>query len=514
MPEGQQVLSRRRITVGSARAIDVHPLGCDVGFCAQDLDRALFKPASVLAATALGLLAACVLAVTSIPGVSRAFDYDGAMTVADFVRSPHLIDTFGHQSLFNNHPLFSFLEHLVGDVTGSTSETTLRVLPIAFGAAAVGLVSALAARYRGLLPSVVCATALLGNSLFVAEAREVRGYSLMVLCAVASTALLARIVALREAHRWAAEVGYVLAVAAGLATHLYMVGVVVLQIALVVGRREDLRPWAARWSVSVALSGCAYLVIAPAMLEAAQKRSFLPGFPAALVKQLGGGDWKLAVVLLPVAALGVLGFGKAARGAVAVGSLLVLIVPWLLLRSHLYPRFFLWALPGIAWLIGEAVARFRWSAAVLGVTVVACTSSLRPTPNDAYAFRPAAQILRSASKSGFRICLLGNPDPLAAYVRPIAVARTADDVARCDGVMWVAEDADAETLARAHAGFSHGLVLPADLPGVVLYSRDFPGSELPWAGRCDTPIRLRRSPFIPPVRTGAPSASTSPLWRC
>src|SRR4051794_15081168 len=105
-------------------------------------------------ARGLGLLAALATAVAYLPGSGRTLDYDGAVTVGSFVATPSLLDPFRRQAVFNNHPLFSFLEPLVSSATGSRSELLLRLLPIGFGAATVGVLAWALARRFGAVPAL------------------------------------------------------------------------------------------------------------------------------------------------------------------------------------------------------------------------------------------------------------------------------------------------------------------------------------------------------------------------
>jgi len=55
------------------------------------------------------------LAVTGVYfiGAGRAYGYDASVTVHQFVVTPSLLDPLHRQALYNNHVLFSFVDHLV-----------------------------------------------------------------------------------------------------------------------------------------------------------------------------------------------------------------------------------------------------------------------------------------------------------------------------------------------------------------------------------------------------------------
>ena len=119
-------------------------------------------------------------------GSGRAYDYDSSESVGSFIATGSLLDPFRRQLQFNNHPLFSFIEHVVY-AFGGHSESALRSLPIIFGAVTVGIVCYWAANMWGLSAGVTAAALLAANPTFAELSRSVRGYSLLTLCAVSST---------------------------------------------------------------------------------------------------------------------------------------------------------------------------------------------------------------------------------------------------------------------------------------------------------------------------------------
>src|SRR5437764_512186 len=84
------------------------------------------------------LIAGGVLATLTLlgylPGLGRSLDYDSAETVGLFIRRGPPWAVFREQLVFNNHPMFSFLEQLIRSSTGRADAATMRVLPIACGA--------------------------------------------------------------------------------------------------------------------------------------------------------------------------------------------------------------------------------------------------------------------------------------------------------------------------------------------------------------------------------------------
>ncbi len=189
-----------------------------------------------------------------VVGAGRSYDYDSSWTVGTFVATPSLLDPLRRQQGFNNHPLFSLLEHVVYS-GGGRSEAAMRVLPAVFAAATVVLLVLWAGRRFGLFAGGSAGLLVAANPLFADEARAVRGYSLLCLCALASTLLLVRLLERDEAG---GGVAYLLAVAAGIATHLYMLVVVVARIAAVLAARRLSRRWLVRSAAAILLGGSVY----------------------------------------------------------------------------------------------------------------------------------------------------------------------------------------------------------------------------------------------------------------
>ena len=172
------------------------------------------------------VVAAAVLGVATfvayLPGLGRSLDFDSAQTVGRFIRPGPPWHAFQDQAVFNNHPMFSFLEQVVRVVTGRTDAATMRVLPILCGALAVAVLTWFAARRHGLAAGLAAGALLACNPTFISLSRAVRGYSLLTLCALVATIVVVEDRRTRS-NRWGAL--YVVAAGVGLATHLYMVPV-------------------------------------------------------------------------------------------------------------------------------------------------------------------------------------------------------------------------------------------------------------------------------------------------
>lgn len=398
-------------------------------------------------------------------GAGRSYGYDESVTVGAFVSTPSLLDPFRRQIVFNNHPLFSFLEHLVWSA-GGRSESWLRVLPALSGAATVGLCARWLARRHGVAAAVCGATVLAANPLFAEASRTVRGYSLVALCAVATTLLTGRLVAGDERRRLG--VAYVLFSAAGLAVHFYMGLVVVAQAAYVAAAGRVSARWRTRWYASLTLGALAYLGIADVMAAAASGRSnvFHASFPLDAARAVLGGNPTAAAVVghLVVAVACVMGRRRTVVLPVAaVGSLLLVV--WLVMRPlDLYPRFLVWLVPGVAACVGLAVSRWPLAAApaLLAAGVMAVTET-RDWRADTRALPRAAAAVEAAVARGHEPCAM-NGEALLAYTVPPREVSTGP-VDDCDLVVVVGGG----RLGHRAAGFTR--VERLGESGVVVYRR-------------------------------------------
>ena len=445
------------------------------------------------AALGVGLGVATLIAY--LPGLGRSLDFDSAETVGLFVRQGPPWHAFRDQAVFNNHPMFSFVEQVVRVATGRSDAATMRLLPIVFGAAAVAMLAWFTARRHGLLAGLAAGAVLAANPTFSSLSRSVRGYSLLPLCALAATIVLMEDAAGAGAGagswgrlRRRLDVVYIVAAGIGLATHLYMVPVLIGHAAAVVatGRMDD--HWRRRFIGVAVVGACAYAAMAGAMIHANAEHSriFKAGIPWRITTMAMGGGWA-AVVLAPLVVVGTVATLRTSRGArvagVAVGA--VLVVLWAGLQSSaLEARFFVWLVPAAAYFAGVAVSRVRLglvSAAafvVLAVVAVAPGWTREPT-----GYRQAAALVRQTNAKGGRSCVVDvGVLPMRAYLdTPSEFAPVTDpaQLDRCDLVVvaawWPSTaawfDADNAIIAAAERRFSRRLVLAADDPALVLFGR-------------------------------------------
>jgi hypothetical protein len=366
----------------------------------------LSPPFGVRGAAALGGVAGALTCAVYLVGSGRTYDYDSSETVGAFIATPSLLDPFRRQIVYNNHPLFSFLDHLVYSA-GARSALDLRILPILFGGAVVALVAGSCARRWGPLAAAAAGLVLAANPTFAELSRSVRGYSLLCLAAIGSTLLLERL--LTSPHRWLSA-AYVATVAAGIATHAYMLLVVLVQVVLVLTRSRSLTRWLTRWTVGIGLGALAYADIAAAMIRSASRAQslFRPHFPLLLLSTLLGGTRASLLILGVLAVVGTTCAFDRSRAITFSTLVAALLVIWLWLAPRdLYPRFLIWLAPLLAVAVGASIRRFPIALALVAVAIApmirldASHWIQNPLPS-----REAAQLVSATRRSGGKPCVL------------------------------------------------------------------------------------------------------------
>lgn len=423
-----------------------------------------------------------------LPGSGRSLDFDSAQTVGMFVRQGPPWSAFRSQAAFNNHPLFSFLEQLVRVVTGRTDAAAMRVLPILFGALAVGVLTWFAARRHGLLAGLAAGALLATNPTFLSLSRAARGYSLLVLCAIVATVLVAE--DRPDQSRWK-DLAYVAVAGMGLATHLYMFPVIAAHLGAVLARRRLDARWRFRFAGTALVAVLAYAGMAASMLDTmgGYARVLKADLPWNVAVMTTGGGWAALVVspLVVAGAVLLLRRSRAARGA-ALALAGVLLVQWAGLQSSaLTARFFVWLVPGAAYLAAVAVGRLRPAALLAAASAALAVSIVAPGfTNDPTAYRQAAAVITQANAAGARSCVvnIGVP-PMLAYLDSPADFTAVTEPGQLDGcdvllvtAWWPSQSdwyaRDRAVIAEAERRFPHRLVLPHGDPTLVLSNRAIP----------------------------------------
>ena len=332
------------------------------------------------------LLGVATFAVYMI-GSNRSFGYDAAATFANFVATPSLWDAFAVRSVIptipvtqvagNDHVLVSLLSHVIYSATGSRNEVVYRLLPALGAGATVGLSTGVLVRRFGLLAGLCAGLYIATDPLFVDNSRDVRGYSLAALGSVAGTVLLAG-----PRTRWRL-VGYAVVMGLAIAAHLFAALVLLCHLAWILMRRSrtQLVELAPAWigAALIGLAANASVLVTELVRHGLPPPLFYPTFPRDLLLFLLGAPVLLPVGLwLAVALLGLWVVRKKAWLWAAVGVLaLVLGLLWLALQpGFLYPRFFVFLVPALGYVMAAAVARWWVLAPVVALGAAAAVVGL------------------------------------------------------------------------------------------------------------------------------------------
>ncbi len=426
--------------------------------------------------TALGVL----VALAYLPGANRSLDFDSSQTVGSYIRTASVADAISSQRLFNNHPAFSLIEHLVYTATGSSEDWVLRVAPIAFAALAVAVLVSAVQRRIGTLPALGAGLLVATNPTVIAVSRAVRGYSLLLLCGIVSSVALAELLSRRDGGRHSQRLVmvYVGAVAVGMATHLYMVPIVMGHVAVVVARRRLDADWVVRWMAGLGLGGAIYAAMAPDLVAAARtgSRTFKPGFPLRLGEVVLGSGWAALLVggvVLAGALPLVLRRPDLRAPLLVVGG--AIAFTWLGTASvHLEPRFHVWLVPAAAAAAAVGVAHHR----VLFVVLLAgaalnAWSVVGNYTDDPHAQRDLAALLDRAASRGERGCVTSySVLPTLAYTHRFEIVRKPADLAACDLVVVPFPSLDKSLEAAARVRMAVEGTYSASVEGGVAFARD------------------------------------------
>lgn len=375
------------------------------------------RRASLSAPLRLGCLLALVTAAAYGVDAGRAFGYDAAVTMHNFVDGPPSW-AFTRQVVWNNHPLFSFVTGLVADLMGSTHEVVMRVPAIAFSAGAVGVLSWRVATHFSVRAGAASGLVLAAHPLFFELGREVRGYSLALLAVV----VLAVAVADVESPALGGLAAFV-----AMGTHAHTVIPVAALVAFLLAHKRLTRPW--RISLLAAALGTA-LVYAGSISSSGRgtnDRMFRPLYLRDAMWEVLGGSAAPALLLAAVALLGVCTRRRVSRGVGALlGTAVVgLVAIWIVAPYDLYPRFVYWAIPALALAVGWGVHAFPWSLALVVAAALAHIWTLAPhVGQDEMPNRALAEAAGSES------CMIGGiPEYMTWYADDIAIGDHCDVVA-------------------------------------------------------------------------------------
>lgn len=439
---------------------------------ATDGPRAATRGAAALqwpACWGLGLVLGTLCASLYSHGLGRAYTYDESVTVGHFVNTGSLLDPLRLQIVNNNHPLLSFLDHVVVTLTGRHDEVAMRLVPLVAAAAGVAVLTAVCARRLGVLAGLAGGGLLGVNPFYAQEAQTARGYTLLLLAAIVATALLLD----TDPRRWKTIV-YVLAIAVGVATHVYMLPVVVCHALYLRAAGQLSWVWARRMIAGVVVG---LVPVADVLTQTATGRghAWHPELPGDIVDLMFPGA--AALILVP---LGLLGFRRSAArrevGVVLLGVFSLVAGMMVVVRPFdLYARFFCWLIPLAALSVAIAVREFR--GATIGVAAAAAIILATQFSNYGVADTaniPAADFIDRAHAQGMRVCGVGDTMALDAYTTSFVTVHSVSDLASCDAAVaitlpWSRLSPDDEAAIRVR--LPESTTYPAMFPATVYWRR-------------------------------------------
>lgn len=458
----------------------------------------------------VGLILGVATVAAYLIGSGRSLGYDAAATFGNFIATPDLVDAFAFHSAeptmplksiaSNDHVFFSLISHVIYSLTGSRSEVVYRLVPALASGGTVGVSAAVLATRFGLLSGACAGLFIATNPMFVENGRDLRGYSLAALFALLATLVLInslsplgrRFRGVRQelaspgpaplggsppSNRRGPRVSYAVLLGLAIATHVF-VGVVLLgHIVWIAVRRSkaDIKRLAPAWAAAFVIGVVANLNIeVMEFLEHGFPPSmFNPSFPLYLVVFLLGAPVVLALGLwLSAAGLGLFVVRREPLVWASVGVVaFVVAILWLVLQpAYLYPRFFIFLIPGAAYLMAAAIKRW-WVLALVVVagTIAAIVAQAPGYTQDPLALPQAAAAVERVRAAGGTPCVIHSDESvLAAYTKAFKVVTTPDQLQGCDAVVIVSWNVDLTLRDLAEQEFPRRTVLPAAYPAVVL----------------------------------------------
>jgi uncharacterized membrane protein len=379
--------------------------------------------------------------------------------------------------------LLSLVSHVIYSLSGSRSEVVYRFLPALAAGGTVGLSTSVLVRRFGLLAGLSAGLFVATDPLFVDNSRDLRGYSLAALGCVAATLLLGRFtsplageVGARQRAGWGpVYLIYALVMGLAIAAQLFAVVVLACHVVYVLARRSGFRELVPAWLGAGAIGGAANASIYYLELtrHGLPPPLFNPTFPRDLVLFLVGAPVLLTVGLwLAVALLGVWVVRRELWLWTTLGVLTAaVLVLWLVIQpAFLYPRFFIFAIPAIAYLLAAAIRRWWVLAPVvlLGAGAAAFGQSADYL-KDPLALPQAAAAVEQIHASGGRACVIHSDEQvLAAYTTDFRVVTSPDQLVDCDAVVVVSWAVDLALRDEAARQFPRLRTLDAYYPAVVL----------------------------------------------
>jgi hypothetical protein len=262
-----------------------------------------------------------------------------------------------------------------------------------------------------------------------------------------------------------------------IAAQLFAVVVLAGHVAWIATRRSvpalvELTPaWLAAALVGVAAN--ANIQVMELLQHGYPPSLFYPTFPADLVIFLLGAPVVLPLGLwLSTAGLGLWALRREPWLWASLAVLVVVVaILWLGLQpAYLYPRFFIFLVPGCAYLMAAATARWKVLAPVVLLgAAVAAFSQVNGYTQDPLALPQAAAFVERAHAEGKTACVIhADEQVLVAYTTDFKVVSSAADLSGCDAVVVVSWNVDLALRDLAAQQFPRRTILPAYYNAVVL----------------------------------------------
>jgi hypothetical protein len=344
---------------------------------------------------------------------------------------------------------------------------------------------AVASRF-GTAAGHVAGATLAVNGLALRHFREVRGYALVTLAAVAATLLLLRVLREHRAGRSPSPLLVVLygsALAVAIGTHLFAAALVPVHALVVLSTRTrtDRAQWSLTGSVVLAWMGAAAVGLAvqwPAVTDGLSRppqHDFAPDFPLRLAANLLGGPSLPGMLVLVYVGWTILRDRRWVTWCLA-GTAVMVAAAWLAGPSWLDSRFFIWLVPATSVAAGVAVAHRPRLRALAVVCVAVQLAVLAPNlTRSEVSNRIAGAFVRASQDAGREVCALGRTRAgLLAYVDEVRVVRTADALSTCEVAVEAAGPTPEPLMGPACRRFAWVLELPARNRGAVFADRPLP----------------------------------------
>jgi len=386
----------------------------------------------VIAGCAMGMVALFV----GLINVSRSLNYDEAVTYSSFINGGSPRRALTTQVVFNNHPMFSFIEAILWRF-GFVGETAQRLLPVTCGAVTVGLITWYTSRRAAIMSGVVAGTVLLLNPMYFELYRSLRGYSLATLGVVVAGLALQRSWT-DPRMRWLVIQGSAMIVAVN--THAYS-AVFILTLASATLAMNHLRVrHLVTWSIAAVIS----ITIALPIIDDARANTsargtrYLPGFGEFTVRELLGRSTPAVAIVGTLVMVGALSIAKrSGRHALAIGAgalvpTAALVYTWQVAQPFdLYSRFFVGLVPFLAVLAGIGARRLPArpvsSVALVAVLIVTLLPNAQILLERESGLRAAGAVINEARALEQRVCG-SSVEAFLVYSAPVPSA----DFARLD----------------------------------------------------------------------------------